>query len=93
MIEEGEDAFEAPGLRVGKSAWKWPPVWPYDDRSFMPAEDIATPKPDVTGFMSGNSDMVVLEEKEPLDPLKYWGEDKVDELTELDAESAEKLTG
>ena len=29
MASEEERRDEAPGLRVGRGAWKWPPVWPY----------------------------------------------------------------
>lgn len=28
-------AKEAPGLKVGAGAWKWPPVWPYDSQFFQ----------------------------------------------------------
>ena len=29
-----EAKSEAPGLRVGAGAWKWPPIWPYDGNFF-----------------------------------------------------------
>jgi hypothetical protein len=32
LPEEAER--EAPGLRVGEQAWKWPPVYPYDRELF-----------------------------------------------------------
>ena len=34
MANPDEARLEAPGLRVGASAWKWPPVWPYDRNFF-----------------------------------------------------------
>lgn len=43
MVIGDEALGQAPGLRVGGSAWKWPPVWPYDQDFFTPNEDIAAP--------------------------------------------------
>lgn len=34
MANPDESKLEAPGLRVGSNAWKWPPVWPYDTNFF-----------------------------------------------------------
>ena len=34
MAAPDEAKTEAPGLRVGEGAWKWPPVWPYDGNFF-----------------------------------------------------------
>lgn len=34
MANMEEARFEAPGLRVGAEAWKWPPIWPYDSNFF-----------------------------------------------------------
>jgi hypothetical protein len=34
MAAPDEVRDEAPGLRVGATAWKWPPVWPYDSNFF-----------------------------------------------------------
>ncbi len=34
MANPEESKGEAPGLRVGSNAWKWPPVWPYDSNFF-----------------------------------------------------------
>ena len=34
MANPEESKSEAPGLRVGSNAWKWPPVWPYDSNFF-----------------------------------------------------------
>jgi hypothetical protein len=43
MVVGDEALGQAPGLRVGGTAWKWPPVWPYDQDFFTPNEDIAAP--------------------------------------------------
>ena len=97
MASEDESRGEAPGLRVGTGAWKWPPVWPYAGSDFIPKEDIVEPKEPspVTGLLAGNlpnPDEIVEEEKKvTLDILKYWGEEKNDVKTEIDAEAAQKL--
>ena len=92
---------EAPGLRVGGNAWKWPPVWPYEQEFFTPKEDI--PKPDAAAQLGGMASLMgggmpqitSVEEKEDsvdkLNPLKFWSEEKGDVTTELDEEAAEKL--
>ena len=38
MADPSEAANEAPGLRVGATAWKWPPIWPYDAGFFVTAK-------------------------------------------------------
>jgi hypothetical protein len=43
MVVGDEALGQAPGLRVGGSAWKWPPIWPYDQDFFTPNEDITSP--------------------------------------------------
>jgi SAM-dependent methyltransferase len=50
-----ETAMEAPGLRVGREAWRWPAVWPYDAAFFQPAAaaEIAAPTtPDIQSIAS-----------------------------------------
>jgi SAM-dependent methyltransferase len=43
LANPSEAANEAPGLKVGTSAWKWPSVWPYDDSFFaLQAESSST---------------------------------------------------
>lgn len=42
LASDEERGTEAPGLRVGKGAWKWPPVWPYDREMFMRTEEIVS---------------------------------------------------
>ncbi|GMH74749.1 hypothetical protein TrRE_jg1499 [Triparma retinervis] len=35
MASEADQENESVGLRVGPLAWKWPPVYPYDDELFL----------------------------------------------------------
>ena len=91
MVLDEEQDGEAPGLRVGNTAWKWPPIWPYDDKMFMPPEDVAAPqRQDMTTMLKGSGPAPV-EEKEPMKALDYWGIDKAETLTELDSEAVENL--
>lgn len=92
---------QAPGLRVGGSAWKWPPVWPYDQDFFTPPEDIQKPDPTaqlggMAGMLSGvpqipTPDQIEIEEPKALDIYQFWQNEKADVKTELDEESVEKL--
>lgn len=99
MASEQEREGEAPGLRVGSGAWRWPPVWPYSDTDFVPKEDITEPKAaPVTGLLAGNlpkPDEIEEEEeeekKETLDVLHYWGEEKAGVKTEIDPDAVKKL--
>lgn len=97
MASDQEREGEAPGLRVGSGAWRWPPVWPYSDTDFIPKEDIVEPKAaPVTGLLAGNlpkpGEIEEEEEKkETLDVLKYWGEEKVGVKTEIDPDAVKKL--
>ena len=102
MIDSKDAAGQAPGIRVGGSAWKWPPIWPYADDFFVPTEDIQTPDPsaqfqNMAGMLNGApqiptpDEIEIKEEKETLDVLKYWSEEKGDVKTELDEEAVEKL--
>lgn len=98
MAGADESASEAPGLRVGKNAWKWPPVWPYDETSFVPKVDEVPPTaPDlasVANMVTGTTSAppaVAMSEKDKLDPLKYWGEEKAGVDTELSPGAAANL--
>lgn len=90
MASEDERRDEAPGLRVGTNAWKWPPVWPYSVNDFTPKDDIAEPPQanPMAGIMGMNGAMPPpvpeVEEKEKLDVLNYWGEEKAMERTDID---------
>lgn len=97
MASDTERENEAPGLRVGSNAWKWPPVWPYAPNDFTPKEDIEEPKGiNPVGILSGNfpnmDDLEQENENEKFDALKYWGEEKASEFTEIEDEAASSLT-
>eukprot|EP00531_Pseudo-nitzschia_arenysensis_P014231 CAMPEP_0116147504 /NCGR_PEP_ID=MMETSP0329-20121206/17788_1 /TAXON_ID=697910 /ORGANISM="Pseudo-nitzschia arenysensis, Strain B593" /LENGTH=646 /DNA_ID=CAMNT_0003643433 /DNA_START=38 /DNA_END=1978 /DNA_ORIENTATION=+ len=97
MATEEEMKGEAPGLRVGGSTWKWPPVWPYDQTFFTPKDDIpkGTPGANPMAQMMTNGAPVPPQpevvEVEKLDPIKYWQEEKGDVKTEMDEDAAAKL--
>lgn len=104
MASEDEASKEAPGLRVGSNAWKWPPVWPYGKYDFTPKEDIkedAQPEPanPLSNLMGGATSTpppppVEAEDKEEdttLDIMAYWGEEKATVYTEIDDEASSKL--
>lgn len=97
MANPDEAKVEAPGLRVGANAWKWPPVWPYDSNFFkrkseMNAKDKANP------MMNMMNPMDVMEKKDiadvdenKFDSLKWWDENK-DVTTDLDERVAAKIS-
>lgn len=103
MATTDERQGQAPGLRVGGSAWKWPAVWPYDKDFFTPPEDI--PKApssnqlgDMAGMLSGVAQVPTpaeapVQEVEKMDLVKFWKDEKGNVLTELDEEAVEKLKG
>ena len=97
MATEQEMRGEAPGLRVGASTWKWPPVWPYDQTFFTPKDDIPNPAAGanpMAQMMSPGAPVPPqpsVVEVEKLDPYKYWQEEKSDVRTEMDEDAAEKL--
>lgn len=100
MARPDERMAEAPGLRVGTEAWKWPPVWPYDSTFFVPKEDIPQPKQDIAsmaGLLTGQAPTVPTiiddddEEDNKLNVMQYWGVEKADATTDLDQEAVEKL--
>lgn len=97
-------ATKAPGLRVGTGAWKWPPVWPYDDATFLPKDDIPEPKgPDLAAMAQGMANPQMqgmptpLAEEEEVDESKllnreeYWGTEVADVKTDLTSEAAANL--
>ena len=98
MASDQERAYEAPGLRVGSSAWKWPPVWPYDRSFFVPKEDLITQgAPDLAsmaGMMNGVPQIPTVGEAKEVstfDVISYWNEELANVATELDPEAAENL--
>jgi len=97
MATEADMRGEAPGLRVGASTWKWPPVWPYDQDFFTPKEDI----PNVPKGQNPMAQMMTgapmpptpqLVEVEKLDPVEYWQVEKGDVKTEMDEDAANQMT-
>ena len=100
MADSTEAANEAPGLRVGKKSWRWPPVWPYDPQFFTPNKRADEMEQNnnlnqMASALSGISQAQVGGETEDgdeeLDSLKFFaGEGAVE--TELDREAAAKLT-
>jgi len=106
LASDEERGSEASGLRVGGNAWKWPPVWPYDDNMFKRTEEIKQPAAasgmgamaNMMGGMGGmpsmaNATAAGNEDENKLDVLNYWSEEKAGVTTDLDPEAAEKLKG
>lgn len=100
MVTNEDMKGQAPGLRVGTSTWKWPPVWPYDQTFFTPKEDV--PKPDnnqqnmMAGMLTGMPENSIPESVEApkiekLDPVQYWQVEKANVTTEMDEEAIEQL--
>ncbi len=92
MAAANEAKNEAPGLRVGANAWKWPPVWPYDSnffkrRSEMNAKNQAAPLNMLTGQMPSPD---AAEDENEFNSLKYW-EENSSIKTDLDPKVAEKI--
>lgn len=108
MVDDSEARGQAPGLRVGGNAWKWPPIWPYDQNFFTPNEDIKVDNspsqmnPMQGMLMGGMKPPVVAdavapteeeeEDVETLDEVQYWSVEKGETKTELDEEAAARLT-
>jgi hypothetical protein len=101
MATGDETKGQAPGLRVGGQAWKWPPVWPYESDFFLPPEDIPKPPAEnqlsgMAGMLSGmpsipTTDEIEAQAVDTLDAVKYWAEEKAEVKTEMDEDSIEKL--
>lgn len=100
MVDRDEATAEAPGLKVGKDVWKWPPVWPYDERFFKPSALAASASSQenlsqMAGMLSGVAQIPTTvseeEESEKFDPIQYWSQDQGAAPTNLDSEAIEKL--
>ena len=97
MASEEERSGEAPGLRVGSGAWKWPPVWPYGNNEFVRPDEIVEDKPKgnalngMMGMPQPTDDDDEEIEVDVLDVLKYWGSEKADITTEIDVEASQSL--
>jgi len=101
MASDEERTTEAPGLRVGQTAWKWPLIWPYDSDMFKVKEDIEavqSQSPVSTMSMLLNNGMPEVpeveeevEDKNKFNALAYWGEEKAGVTTDLDENTIENL--
>lgn len=98
MTDQNEAAGEAAGLRVGRSAWKWPAIWPYQEDFFLTkfVEDQKSTGPDINemaSMLSGVASPPPAPKEEvevnEFEPIKFWRE--ADTSTPLDPEAAEKL--
>lgn len=101
LASDEERGTEAPGLRVGRGAWKWPPVWPYDREMFMRTEEIASKQQQnaLQGMLGGAAaggtlpdlaDSPEAAAAAKLDLKQYWSE-KAGVTTDIDEEAANKL--
>lgn len=91
-----EAAYEAPGLRVGTTAWKWPPVWPFDSSFFQLKEELDNQQTNIggmAGLLTGQLPEIpdVDEEEDKFKPLEFWGVEHADDTTDLDPEAVEKI--
>lgn len=104
MANKEEAQFEAPGLRVGKGSWKWPPVWPYDSTTFQPMADVevsqqAEKQRALTNIASGGAvpqlaDGLAIDgevSENSFDPVKYWGEEMATATTDISEDAANNL--
>lgn len=108
MASSDESKSEAPGLRVGAGAWKWPPVWPYDNNFFKRQEELdaankgndnplANPMAMMTGGGgAGGAFGAPGGEGDNVTAVEFdslkFWEGKEDVMTELDERVAEKIT-
>jgi hypothetical protein len=102
LVTRDEAIYDAPGLRVGRGAWKWPPVWPYDNTFYKTYEDLKSDAPSLKNMASMLSGMPQFPTPEELaeseknelkfKPMPYWTEDMAEVTTDLDPDAAEKLT-
>jgi hypothetical protein len=91
-----EQSSEAPGLKVGTGAWKWPPIWPYDGQAFLRKSEIIPVKPTVpmAGLLSGGMPSLPTpstEDIKPLNAMQYWNDEQGDVTTDIDLETADRL--
>jgi len=95
LATQEEAEYEAPGLRVGTTAWKWPPVWPFDSTFFQLKEELNQPNVGgMANLLTGQMPEVPVEteeEEDKFDPLEFWGVENADATTDLDPEAVEKL--
>ena len=101
LASDAERTAEAPGLRVGGGAWKWPPVWPYEAEMFQRPDEVAGRRqksalqgmlnmPDLPAAPGGGGSAEEAEGEGKLDLGQYWNE-KAGVATDIDEEAADKL--
>ena len=104
LASDAERTAEAPGLRVGGGAWKWPPVWPYEPEMFQRPDEVAGRRqksalqgmlnmPDLPTPGGGSAEeaaAAAAEGEGKLDLGQYWKE-KAGVTTDIDEEAADKL--
>lgn len=104
LATDEEKQAEAPGLKIGTGVWKWPPVWPYEERLFLRSSEkdpaagpAANPMASLlqAGGMGGLAAPEVPAEKEGeevmFDAKKYWMEDMKEVKTVISPEAIEVL--
>lgn len=100
MANPDEAKVEAAGLRVGADAWKWPPVWPYDNNFFKRKSEMTGNNNAENPMMNMMNPMGALEKKDDdtptgdenlFDSLGWW-EEKKDVTTDLDERVAVKIS-
>jgi SAM-dependent methyltransferase len=99
MVDAEEAEKEAPGLKVGKEVWKWPPIWPYDEVTFKPVATLesATSAENLNQIASAISGVATVptipdETNSPMfDPMQFWGIDQEGVPTDMDTEAVERL--
>ncbi|GMI36458.1 hypothetical protein TrCOL_g256 [Triparma columacea] len=77
MASESDQENESVGLRVGPLAWKWPPVYPYDDELFLLPDaepPIINPLAAATGesVEDTDEDRIKREEKSRVAVGEFW---------------------
>jgi SAM-dependent methyltransferase len=58
LADAAESAVEAPGLKVGRNAWKWPSVWPYEASFFSIDAEKADDKGGAAANMNNMASML-----------------------------------
>ena len=107
LATDEEKASEAPGLRIGKDAWKFPPIFPFDDKMFLSkVDEESAPKPTAQANPMAallqqqiapgtNAAPALPEASEPVEKFDYkgfWTSEMADVETALDSRAANALT-
>lgn len=93
MATYDEAKSEAPGIKVGATAWKWPPVWPYDNNFFKRQSEMEGKKSvgpmDMLSMNTKEGENATAVDDDVFDSMKFWEENSVvkTELNEAVADS------